>query len=28
VEEKTRALNAVADRVYGRWVEGLVTGKR
>jgi GMP synthase-like glutamine amidotransferase len=23
IEEKVRALNAVADRIYGRWVEGL-----
>jgi GMP synthase-like glutamine amidotransferase len=26
VEEKTRALNAIADRVYNRWVAGLARG--
>ena len=24
VEERTRALNAIADRVYDRWIQGLV----
>jgi hypothetical protein len=26
LEEKTRALNAIADRLYDRWVAGLARG--
>jgi GMP synthase-like glutamine amidotransferase len=28
IEEKTRTLNAVADRIYDRWIQGLVTRNR